>query len=254
MKLKDKVVIVTGAARGLGQEFALRAAAEGALVAAADRIHCADTAAKIEAAGGQCLPVQLDVTKAESVDEMVAEVMEKYGRIDGLVNNAAMYATIKMAPFDEISETDWDAVFTTNAKGVWLCCKAVYPHMKKRSFGSIVNISSSSILEGTPYFAHYVASKGAVWAFTRSISRTAGEYGIRVNSVTPGYTLTEAAKGIGSGTDAFEENFNANIEARAIQRSMQPGDVAGTVLFLLSDDSAFLTGQNINVDGGRTHY
>ncbi len=254
MRLKDKVIIVTGAARGLGQNFAVCLAKEGADIVAADYNDTAETVAKVEAVGGKCLGLHVDVTKMDSVTEMAKKSAEQFGGIDGLINNAAAYAGLTMVPFYEITEEDWDKAFAVNIKGVWQCCKAVLPYMQKRGAGSIVNISSASILEGNPYFAHYVATKGAVWSFTRSISRNLGQFNIRANSITPGYTMTQASKDLAKNPKEFEENYNANINARALKRAMMPEDVEGTALFLLSDESAFITGQNINVDGGSRHY
>jgi 3-oxoacyl-[acyl-carrier protein] reductase len=249
-----KNIIITGAAGGLGQAFALNFAKRGAAIAAVDMADCSKTVALVKEAGGECVGISADVTKDASVAAMCAEADATLGGIDGLVNNAAIYAGLKMAPFDQIDEKDWDRVFAVNVKGVWLCSKAVLPYLKKRGGGSIVNISSASILEGNPYFAHYVASKGAVWALTRSISRNAGEYGIRVNSVTPGYTMTDASKGLAGDPESFKKNYEDNIAARAIQRAMDAVDVVGAVWFMMKDDSAFITGQNLNVDGGSIHY
>ena len=254
MDKNRKNIIITGAAGGLGQAFALSFAAKGAAIAAVDLADCSKTVALVRDAGGECVGITADVTKEASVTAMCSEAEAKLGGIDGIVNNAAIYAGLKMAPFDQIEEKDWDRVFEVNVKGVWLCSKAVLPCLKKRGGGAIVNISSASILEGNPYFAHYVASKGAVWALTRSIARSAGEYGVRANSVTPGYTMTEASKGLAGDPESFKKNYDDNIAARAIKRAMEAGDVVGTVWFLLNDESAFITGQNINVDGGSIHY
>jgi 3-oxoacyl-[acyl-carrier protein] reductase len=254
MGMDRKNIIVTGAAGGLGQAFALNFAKNGAAVAAVDLVDCSKTVALVRDAGGECIGVNADVTKESSVSAMCAEVDERLGGIDGLVNNAAIYAGLKMAPFDLIEEKDWDLVFNVNVKGVWLCSKAALPYLKKRGSGSIVNISSAAVLEGNPYFAHYVASKGAVWALTRSIARNVGEYGIRANSITPGYTMTDASKGLAGDPDSFKKNYEDNIAARAIKRAMEANDVVGAVWFLLSDESAFITGQNINIDGGSIHY
>jgi 3-oxoacyl-[acyl-carrier protein] reductase len=254
MEKNRKNIIVTGAAGGLGQAFALNFAKKGAAVAAVDLADCSKTVALVKDAGGECIGIKADITKASSVSAMCAEVDEKLGGIDGLVNNAAIYASLKMAPFDMIEEKDWDLVLEVNVKGVWLCSKETLPYFKKRGGGSIVNISSASILEGNPYFAHYVASKGAVWALTRSIARNVGEYGVRANSVTPGYTMTDASKGLAGDPESFKKNYEDNIAARAIKRAMEPNDIVGTVWFLLNDESAFITGQNINVDGGSIHY
>jgi NAD(P)-dependent dehydrogenase (short-subunit alcohol dehydrogenase family) len=258
MGIKDKVIIITGAAGGLGQAFAVRFAAEGAKVVAADMADASETvrlAAEAGAeAGGDAMGIRTDITDVDSVKAMCARAGDEFGGIDGLVNNAAIYAGLKMAPFDQIDERDWDAVMTVNVKGTWITTKEVLPFMKERGGGSVVNISSASVFEGNPYFAHYVASKGAVWALTRSMSRTAGEYNIRVNSVTPGYTMTEASKGLAGDPESFKKNYEDNIAARALKRAMEAADVVGGVMFLLGDDSSFITGQNLNIDGGSIHY
>ncbi|MDR1816488.1 MAG: SDR family oxidoreductase [Clostridiales Family XIII bacterium] len=254
MKLKDKTIIVTGAAGGLGRAFSLRFAEEGANVVCADVKDAAETVALITDAGGSALSVSVDITGAASVEAMCKAAADAYGGIDGLVNNAAIYAGLTMEPFHEIKESDWDKVMAVNAKGTWLCCKYVYPYLIKRGGGSIVNIASASILEGNPFFAHYTASKGAVWALTRSVSRVVGEQGIRCNSITPGYTMTDASKGLAGDPESFQKNYDYSIQTRAIHRAMEAGDVVGAALFLLSDDSAFVTGQNLNVDGGCINY
>ena len=254
MVLKGKVVIVTGAARGLGSAFSIRFAAEGAKVVCADISDASETVSHILAAGGEAICVNVNITDYSSVQAMCKTAEEAYGGIDGIVNNAAIYAGIAMEPFHLIEEDEWDRVFSVNVKGTWLCCKAVYPYMVKRGGGSIVNIASSSILEGNPYFAHYTASKGAVWALSRSISRVVGEQGIRCNSVTPGYTMTEASKSLAGDPESFKRNYDYSIQTRAIHRAMEADDLVGGVLFLLSDDSVFMTGQNMNIDGGCIHY
>jgi 3-oxoacyl-[acyl-carrier protein] reductase len=254
MRLKDKVAIVTGAARGIGQSFAQRLAQEGAKVVAADILDVTETIKGIKNLGGTAMGVHTDVTNAESTRRMAERAAEAYGRIDVLVNNAALYGGLKTKALDAIPEEEWDRVFAINVKGVWLCCKAVFPYMKKQGSGSIINISSASILQGIPLLGHYVASKGAVWAYTRSLAREIGGYGIRVNSITPGYVMTQASKDISDDPAVFEVNYRLNIESRVIKREMMPSDLEGALLFLASDDSAFISGQNLNVDGGSVHY
>jgi 3-oxoacyl-[acyl-carrier protein] reductase len=254
MRLKDKVAIVTGAARGIGQSFAQRLAREGAKVVAADVLDVAETVKGIADSGGTALGVRADVTSGESTRRMAEQAVQAYGRIDVLVNNAGLYGGLKTKALDAIPEEEWDRVFAINVKGVWLCCKAVFPYMKEQGGGSIVNISSASILQGIPFLGHYVASKGAVWAYTRSLAREIGEYGIRVNSITPGYTMTQASRDISDDPAVFETNYRLNIESRVIKREMTPFDLEGALVFLASDDSAFISGQNLNVDGGSVHY
>jgi 3-oxoacyl-[acyl-carrier protein] reductase len=254
MRLTGKVVIVTGAARGIGQGFAHRLAREGAKVIVADKLDVGETMQKLSVLGGDATAVSVDVANAASARSMAEAAIEAYGRIDVLINNAALWGGIKKRPFDTIPEEEWDQVMAVNLKGVWQCCKAVYPQMKKQGSGSIINISSASILQGVPLISHYVASKGGVWAFTRSLSRELGQFGIRVNSITPGYTMTQASKDVSGDPAEAKHTYDINVEARVIQRAMMPEDLEGTVLFLASDDSAFISGQNMNVDGGACHY
>ena len=254
MILKDKTIIVTGAARGLGRAFSLRIAAEGGNAVCADISDAADTVSEVKAAGGNAIGVRVDITDYASVQAMCKAAEDAYGGIDGIVNNAAIYAGIAMEPFHLIEEDEWDRVMTVNVKGTWLCCKAVYPYLVKRGGGSIVIIASASVLEGNPFFAHYTASKGAVMALSRSISRVVGEQGIRCNSITPGYTMTEASKGLAGDPESFQKNYDYAIQTRAIHRAMEADDVVGGVIFLLSEDGAFMTGQNLNIDGGCINY
>ncbi len=254
MRLAGKVVIVTGAARGIGQTLAMRFAREGAKVVAADKLDVSDTIEQIRHQAGDALGISVDVVSAASTSSMAERTVQAYGHIDVLVNNAGLYGGLKMKSFDIIPEEEWDRVFAVNTKGVWQCCKAVYPHMRKQGSGSIINMASASILQGVPFLSHYVASKGAVWAFTRSLSREIGEFGIRVNSISSGYTATQASKEISDDPVKFEANQRVNIESRVIRRTMMPEDLEGAVIFLASDDSSFISGQNINVDGGSVHY
>lgn len=254
MRLQEKVAIVTGAARGIGQVFALSLAKEGAKVVAADILEVTDTVEKVKAAGGEITGINADVSRADSTYNMAKETVKKYGRIDVVINNAALWGGLKFRSFDQIKEEEWDAVFSVNVKGIWQCCKAVVPYMKEQKKGSIINISSASILQGIPLLGHYVASKGAIWAYTRSLSREIGEFGIRVNSISPGYTMTQASKTLSDDQEQLDFIYNLNIDQRIIKRAMYPEDLIGALIFLASDDSAFITGQNINVDGGSYHY
>jgi 3-oxoacyl-[acyl-carrier protein] reductase len=243
--LAGRVVIVTGGARGIGKAIALRCAAEGASVVIADIEGelAAQTAAQIEALGGQALAVRTDVSAADSVGAMVAAVLDRFGRIDVLVNNAAI-VDLARQPSDLISEQEWDRVMLVNVKGPWLCIRAVLPAMREQRGGKIVNLSSDLILSGVPGLLHYVASKGALTAMTRSLARELGPDGICVNAVAPGLTTTDAA--MTHGQEAAERS----IRTRAIPRAQTPDDVTGTVVFLASEASAFMTGQLLVVNGG----
>lgn len=250
MQLTDRVAIVTGAARGIGQEYSLALAAEGARVVAADILSCDETVAKIQSAGGEALGVTVDVSSAQQTEAMASQAVDRFGRIDILVNNAADLA--EMTPFEEIVEDRWDQVMAVNVKGIWLCCKAVMPAMKERGKGKIINISSSTINLGTPLLLHYVTSKGAVWGLTRALARELGGTGINVNTVTPGYTMTDAALNI-ADPEMIAGLKEEILKAQIIKRNEQPSDLVGTIVFLASDASDFITGQTINVDGGVAH-
>ena len=253
-RLKGRVAIVTGAARGIGQVFARRLGREGAKVVVADILDPGATMDLLKAQGSEVLGIQVDVTRFDRVKQMVEETVGAFGRIDILVNNAALLGGLKLKPFDAIPEEEWDAVFAVNVKGVWNCCRAVVPQMKAQGGGVIINISSATIIEGAPLLSHYVASKGAIWALTRALAREVGEYGIRVNSITPGFTMTEAAKGLSSDPAQMEFIYKVAMEQRIFKRPMEPEDLEGVLVFLASDESGFITGQNINVEGGARHY
>ena len=247
MRLDGKVAIVTGGAQGLGKSYALRLFEEGAGVVIADILDRKGVEQEIEAKGGEALALYTDVSKEESVEEMVHKSIERFGRIDILINNAAIFASIETKPFFEISAGEWDDVIRVNLKGLFLCSKAVYPQMKKQGKGKIINISSGVFFKGLPYFIHYVTSKGGVVAFTRALAREVGDDGICVNAVAPGYTLSDAMKEKSIHDEGF---INAVVGSRCFKRHELPEDLTGTIVFLASDESDFITGQTIVVDGG----
>ena len=248
MRLQDKVIIVTGSRRGLGKAFALSFAKEGANVVVTDIVAegLDATVNEISNSGGQGLAVRADVSSESDVSRLVDETVRTFGRVDVLVNNAAYFSAIKRKPFFEIDVTEWDDVLRVNLRGVWLCIKAVFPHMKKQTKGKIVNISSGTFFNGSPGFAHYVAAKGGIIGLTRALSRELGQYNITINSLAPGYTETEATRSMDDDTYRSQA-----IIPRAIRRSEVPSDLIGPMLFLCSEDSDFMTGQTILVDGGR---
>jgi 3-oxoacyl-[acyl-carrier protein] reductase len=253
MRLKDRVAIVTGAARGIGQAYGLALAGEGAKVVAADILSCGETIAKVQEAGGEALAITVDVADAQSTQAMAAQTVQRFGRIDILVNNAAFYGGLKLTPFEQILEDEWDRVMAVNVKGIWLCCKAVIPTMKEQGKGKIINISSDTIWMGVPLFLHYVASKGAVFALTRALARELSGTGINVNTITPGYTRTEAAQGL-ADPEAVAHIREWVLGQQIIKRNQEPSDLTGALVFLASEDSDFITGQTINVNGGATHH
>ncbi len=253
MLLENKVVIVTGAGHGIGRAYSHGIAREGGKVVVADIDGAAaDTVAEeISGEGGQALAVQSDVSKLASCQDLANEALKRFGQIDGLINNAAIFATIPISRvgFQDISEDEWDRVMDVNVKGVWLCSRAVAPAMQERKQGSIVNIASGTVLNGSAGRIHYVASKAAVVGFSRVLARELGPDNVRVNTIAPGSTLSEA-----DVTDEVLKLRQANVGARALKRVERPDDLVGTALYLLSDLSGFVTGQMIVVGGGDVMY
>jgi len=243
MRLKDKVAIVTGGGIGLGRAYCKALAAEGARVVVADIALDAAQAVAKEVDG---LAVPVDVTTAEQTTAMAARTVEAYGAIDVLVNNAGMYSSIAKRPFTQIPLEEWDRCMAVNVKGVFLCCRAVHPQMKKQGRGKIINISSGTVLGGTPMFLHYVSSKAAVIGLTRALAREVGGDGINVNAITPGLTIADENQ----RRMLSEEYLAPRRQARAFKRDQYPEDLVGTVVFLASSASDFITGQTLNVDGG----
>jgi NAD(P)-dependent dehydrogenase (short-subunit alcohol dehydrogenase family) len=248
MDLRDKVVAITGAARGLGQEFAQGLAAAGARIIAADINDCAETVALVEAANGSAIAARLDVTDGASAHAMVAAGTRHFGRIDALINNAALYGALHGGRFDAIDEAEWDAAMAVNVKGIWHCCKAAVPAMKQAGGGSIVNIASLAATYGMPYGLHYTASKAAVIGLTRGLARELGRDRIRVNALAPSAVMTEGTREFFGGK--LDRALEAIKAGQTIQRNLVPHDLVGTVLWLVSDASGFVTGQTIAVDGG----
>jgi NAD(P)-dependent dehydrogenase (short-subunit alcohol dehydrogenase family) len=247
VRLKGRVAIVTGGARGLGKDYALRLSEEGGRIVVADILDATNVAHEIEKRGGEVMALRTDVADEQSVNDMVHKTIEGFGRIDILVNNAAIFADVVKRPFHEMLVEEWDRMMGVNLRGTFLCCKAVYPQMKKQGKGKIINVSSGTVFSGNPYLIHYVTSKGGVIAFTRVLAREVGNDGICVNAVAPGFTISEAIR----ENPTFPEQTRTMVAGtRCFKRDEQSEDVTGTVLFLASDDSDFITGQTIVVDGG----
>src|SRR4030042_5022698 len=215
MRLKDKVVIVTGSAQGLGKAYALALAKEGAHIVIGDIINTKKAKQAIEEIGGKVLALNVDVSDEKSTMEMAQQTMDRFGRIDVLVNNAAIFASIVKKPFYEISSEDWDDVMRVNLKGAFLCCKVVYPYMKKQGKGKIINISSGTWFKGSPLFAHYVTSKAGIVGLTRALAREVGADGISVTAVAPGLTESEALRNNPIDT---KEMAQATIKSRCFKR------------------------------------
>ena len=246
--LDGRVALVTGGGGGIGERYCRGLAAEGARVVVADVVEDAARRVASELGGLAC---QVDVADDASVQAMVATTVREYGRIDALINNAAIFTQLiqPRKAFDEIPIDEWDRVMAVNVRGTWLCCRAVAPVLRAQRSGVIINISSGTILGGQTGFAHYVTSKAAVWGMARALARELGDYGVRVNSITPGLTSSEAVR------EAYpSEALAANAQHRMLKREEVPEDLVGTVVFLCSDASAFITGQNFNVDGGAYLY
>jgi NAD(P)-dependent dehydrogenase (short-subunit alcohol dehydrogenase family) len=245
MRLEDKVVIVTGGAKGIGRAYCLGMAAEGARVVVADVADPKSTVQEVEARGAQALGVECDVSREEDTLRLATETLARFGRVDILVNNAALYGPLKRRPFMEIPVEEWDRVMAINLRGLFLCSRAVFPAMRTQGAGAIINIASGTFFKGVPHYIHYTTSKGGVVGFTRSLARELGEFGIRVNAIAPGFTLSgENEKNMPDAGKA------ANVGMRMLKRAEVPEDLVGTVIFLASDDSRFITGQTIVVDGG----
>lgn len=248
MRLKDKVAIVTGGARGLGAAFAIGFGREGAKVLIGDIRDGKKTVDSIEKAGSDALYVKMDVTKQDQCNALAKAAIDRFGAIDILMNNAGTLVTIK--PFMEVTTEEFMQVLATNTLGPFHCTKAVFPYMKGKG-GKIINICSATILEGVPGLPHYIASKGAVMALTRGMARELGDYGINVNSIAPGFTHSE-------GGDEFDRDKKfpsvpldeIQLPLRCIKRPTYPEDLVGTAIYLASDDSRLITGQLIVHDGG----
>ena len=248
-RLAGRTAIVTGGAVGIGRHYSEALAAQGAEVMVADIVDGSAVAADIAAKHGRnsTTSMKFDVSDEKQVKALVAKTLERFGKIDILINNAALYAPLPTLKVEDIDVELWDRVMAINIRGPFLMVKHVVPHMIARKYGKIVNIGSGTVARGIPNFSHYVTSKGAVTAFTRSISRELGEHGICVNTLAPGYTLSET--GLKNATHVAQSKA-ASIQRRALKRDEFPEDLLGTLIYLCSADSDFVTGQVLAVDGG----
>jgi NAD(P)-dependent dehydrogenase (short-subunit alcohol dehydrogenase family) len=243
MRFKDKSVIITGGGGKIGKAYAIAFAKEGAKVSLPD-IAAADHVVKaIRDHGGTAISMACDVSDEQSVNSTVAETVKEFGTVDILINNAAYFMSVWKGPFWQMAVEEFDKAMAVNVRGSWLCAKAAVQYMQNQKRGKIINISSNVALTGNPNYIHYVTSKGAIIAMTRAMARELGDYNICVNTVTPGFVVTE-----GRRVDPEYERIRA--QQRSIKRSQVEGDLVGTVLFLASPESDFMTGQLLNVDGG----
>ena len=248
MDVRDKVVVITGAARGIGQEFARSLGAAGAHIVAADINDCSATLALVEAQGAKAIGATLDVRDAISAVGMATAAIRAFGRIDALINNAALYGALRGGRFDAIAEADWDAAMAVNVKGIWNCCKAAVPAMRSAGGGSIINLASLAATYGMPFALHYTTSKAAVIGLTRGLARELGRDRIRGNALAPSAVLTDGTREFfGDKTDRALEAIKSG---QSIQRNLTPSDLVGAVTWLVSDTSRFVTGQTIAIDGG----
>jgi 3-oxoacyl-[acyl-carrier protein] reductase len=247
--LTGRVVVVTGGGKGIGKVYSEEFARAGAKVVAADIDGSAaeEIARTINAQGNQAIGFHADVSDTASTQAMADRALEKFGAIDVLINNASLMSVLPRRSWLEISEDEWDRVMSVNLRGPFLCCRATFPAMRKQGRGKIVNISSGRIWEGNPNRLHYTTSKAGVIGFTRALSREVAEFGITVNALTPGLTLSDTQ--VGSSSNNY---LAATVDGRAIARPQVPEDLVGAVMFLSSAASDFMTGQTVNVDGGKS--
>ena len=247
MRCNEQVVIVTGGAMGIGRAIVQALLAEGAKVVIADRDGAEAAAADLDNAQSSVIGVPCDVSSQSDTEAMANAALEAFGRIDVLVNNAGIYSSLKMTPFEDLSVDEWRRVLDVNVIGQAMAARAVVPAMRRRSGGSIVNVSSGTPFKGVPFMLHYVASKGAVNAMTKALAKELGSADIRVNAVAPGFTLSD---GVLANPHQLEKLQDISRQARVLQRDQHPDDIVGAVVFFASQDSAFITGQTLVVDGG----
>ena len=248
--LDGRVAIVTGSGQGIGRVFAKALAKAGAAVAILERnAPGADrVASEIAQDGGQAVAIETDVSEERAVSAAVEHTVSRFGSADILVNNAAIFSTLEMRPFDRIPPQEWERVLRVNVTGPFLCACAVLPYMRKRGHGRIINIASGAVTLGRPNYLHYIASKGALEGMTRSMARELGADGITVNAILPGATFTEIAR-----KTVTAEQKRAIVAMQCVPRPQVPEDLVGALLFLAGDSSSFMTGQALTIDGGATH-
>lgn len=246
-RLEGRTIIITGGAAGIGRAYATGFIQEGAnvVIADIDRGAAEQAVGEIEAEGGKALALTVDVSDVQATEAMSKATLDRFGRIDGLVNNAAIAVRVKHinAPLEELPVEEWDRVIAVNLRGPFLCCRAVLPHMKAQRYGKILNISSGTFFNGRPNISNYVASKGGVIGITRSLANEVGDYGITVNCIAPGLTASETE-------NTPNEVWELRVPQRSIKRVETPDDLVGAAIYLMSADSDFMTGQTMVIDGG----
>lgn len=243
MRFKDKTVIITGGGGKIAKAYALAFAREGAKLSLPDIASADGVVNAIKDMGGTAISMACDVSDENSVQAMVSQTIQEFGTVDILINNAAYFMSVWKGPFWEMTVEEFDKAMAVNVRGSWLCAKAVVPYMQKQKKGKIINISSNVALTGNPNYIHYVTSKGALIAMTRAMAREVGDWNICVNTVSPGFVVTEGRK-----VDPEYEKIRA--QQRSLKRTQVETDLVGTVLYLSSSESDFMTGQLLNVDGG----
>ena len=252
-RLSGRTAIVTGGAKGIGRHYSLALAAEGARVMIADIAEGTEVATEIAAKHGANSVVSAiaDVSDEASVKTLVAATMARFGKIDVLVNNAALYAPLQETKCTEIEAELWDKVMAVNLRGPFLMVKHVAPHMTAQGYGKIINVGSGTAFRGIPWMLHYVTTKGGIMAFTRALARELGEHGIRVNTLAPGFTLSDTVMSENPGH--VQTARDRAIQSRSLRRDEHPQDLLGALVFLASPDSDFITGQTLAVDGGNVN-
>jgi len=248
-RLDGKTAAVTGGARGIGAEYAKKLASEGANVVVTDILDPAKVVAEINASGGNAVGMVVDVTSDDDLNAMVAKAESEYGALNIVINNAGLFANLELKPFFQISNEEFDRVMTINTRSIHQSTKAALPAMLRAGGGKIVNIASGTFYYGPPGLSHYTASKGAVIALTRGHARELGDKNIQINAIAVGLTESSSIK----GDDKWDRARAPTVDSRSIKREMVPEDLLGTLVFLCSSDSDFITGQTINVDGGKVN-
>ena len=248
-RLDGKTAVITGAGRGIGAVMAKHMAGEGANVVVSDVLDTAETVAAIKGAGGNAIGLNVDVTSDSDLAAMVEATEKEFGALNILVNNASIFAALQPKPFLQIDNDEFDKVMTVNARGVHQATKAVVPAMLRAGGGKIVNIASGTFYYGPPGLSHYTASKGAVIALTRGYGRELGDMNIQINAIAPGLTESESIQ----GHAGFDPARGPTVQSRSIKREMVPEDLLGSLMYLITPDSDFVTGQTLNVDGGKVN-